>query len=388
MSDIGSLPTTKEPAYVPQPNREAPRSSGYIPGDEGVRAPGDDGELDPGETAETAETDAFGHEPLSDTLPPDDDQQTDELGDDAPLFGVAPQELLAMLRAGKLPPEMAEQITRDVKIDGQTYRMSLPELEKAAMRGIDYSRKSREIAGVRRQAETVLAREKQQWQQWSQDPQALYSALEQRGMIDVPTATGPLYEIAMHIAEQRRAWLEMTPAEQRAHIRELEADRRTAEAAAKVREADERDRGARRSETQSRFKRDLEAMTPIAMQKYGIAVSPRATKHYNEGLRDAADRIPDGQPIVITQAMCDEAAAYARECLIEDARYGAKDPAGAPARGAPQPQQRQPQRTAQGGPLPPTALPGGRAFGNPPPARSVKRARMSDMERVLRPVRR
>lgn len=378
---IGDInPGAQPPA--PAPQRSTPTQGTApgrpLPGDDGVAPYGiDDVPVDDGQDPNAQAQDDAGLDPNA----PDDQQQ--QVDDDAPLFGLAPQELLAALRQGQLPDEMIDAFMNRYQHpvpqpDGRVVNMTPAEMAKGVMMRADYSRKTAEIAQVRKQAEGVIAREQQRQQVWPKNPEAMWNELANiPGMIDIPTASGALYDIAKHIAAQRDAWEKMSPPEQRAWQLEQQAEQRLAAAQQRENEINTRLRDQEVAAMKQTHTQNIAQHAPAAFQKYGINPSPRASKLFNEALLSVVNRIPDDvfKRTGVTPAICDEAAAITRDELRELAQYGDKSlvpPAQQQLqRGAPA------QRPPNG--LPPTALSGGRMPGHPPRTQpKVQRQRIGD----------
>lgn len=304
-----------------------------------------------------------------------------ELGEDAPIAGLAPRDLLEKLRAGELPEELASQIRRTFKVGDEMVTMTLPEMERAAMRGRDYQNKTAKLAEARRQAEGTVARETAQWERW-QDPRALVADFQARGLLDVMGESGVLFDAARLIAEQTRAKRQMTPEQRRAHEIEQRAARKEAEIAQREQKLNESERGQRVQRYQAEIGRQIGEHSPAAFAHYGIQVSKDAqtgemvpSKLASQVFNDALSRIARAQDRFdgITREMVWDAAEYTRDALIEMHRMGTGGQAPAPAaQGTPAARQR-----PRGGAPPPTALPGAAQAGAPAQKR-VERYKPSD----------
>lgn len=370
LSGIG-LPSS-EPAQQPQ-QRSEPQRPARIPGDEGVMP------LEEEAAAQTEEPSSlFDSDPLVTDAQTEEEPQLDDQapGDDAPLYGLPPADVLALLREGKLPPEFEAQHVRTLTIDGQQVQMTLPELDRAAMRGVDYSRKTRQLADTKRQYDDVIQQDAQRWEQWK-NPERLYDDLSARGLItidDIINESGPVYEIARHIAQTRRAYMAMTPGEQSAFIREQAAERRAAELEHRERQLQDRDRQIQHGQLRDKHARALQQLVPQAFAKAKLQDSPLAQNVFKSRLSEIVNGLERFQGL--TPEIVDEAARQTVDTLRELARYGTPGAPAQPQRGAPP---RPPQQRAGGGPLPPTALPGGRNGNGAPQQRGPFRGRIGDL---------
>lgn len=387
----GAVDPGNEPASAPQTMDEAATQRGgigrgrpgRIPGDEGVLPPDAEAELEQ-QSAPTQQTDGdpYESEPFGDPEAQTEEQvQEAELGDDAPVFGMAPTELLAALRAaeqnGQVPQELLERLSLDVPLnDGRTMRATVGELRRGFMRGVDYTRKTEQIAEVRRQAEGVLQQDRERWDTWGKDPAKMYDDLEARGFVsldDIINMRGPVIEIAQYIAEQRKAFLAMSPAEQSAFIREQQAITKQRELDERDRKLQDRDRQHRHRELTAKHARDLGQMVPVAFGKVKLQDSPLAQRVFKDRLGAIVNSLERFQGL--TQQMVDDAALQTVDTLRELARFGEPGAKQQPGAGAPQQRPRQ-----SGGALPATGLSGGvRPNGQGARPAQPKRGRMGDL---------
>lgn len=343
----GDAPAPAAPRVAPpRDNMRAP-----IPGDEGVEPPdATDEPIVDGEQPAGSEADL--------EVDPNAEPAADELGAEAPLFGMAPAELVASLREGKVPTEMMTAIMGmqfNVPIDGQNYAMTIPEMQKAAMRGVVFSQKTRALADERRQAQSVIERDEQRTKAW-QDPtgSALHDDLMKMGCgYDVVTKTGPLIEIAKFIAAQCREFDAMTPAEQRAYVREQEAIARADKLEAEAKQLEERQSSQRHNELKQHHAGQIERSIPIAFQRAQIKDSKLARELFGTHLRSVVAANP--KIAGVTPELLDTVAGLVKESLIDLGRLETPTPtpAARPTNGQPAPRRLQPV-----GAPPPTALPG------------------------------
>ena len=225
--------------------------------------------------------------------------------------------------------------------------------ESALLRS-DYSRKTAEVANVRKQALGVIQQRQQEMEQLD-DPRFFRSWVEQNGKGDA------FFAAAQELAAEVKAYKAMSPEQQQAYDHERRVREREANVERREREAAENTQQHEFAQHRQKHATDLAAMVPNAFARFQIQDSKLSQQLFGQHLKamiDGMDRF-DG----LSQQLVDDAAQATLETLRDLGRYREPAPT-TQARGAAAP--------------PPTALPGARPPGSPR-VEQVTRGRIGDL---------
>lgn len=291
-------------------------------------------------------------EPLPDDAlepEPEPTEESDQGEFGVRVFGMEPFELLAALRTGTMPQQMADALYVNLPVIGEdgttrTVRTPLSEVPGGFMRRADYQRKTAEISRMRKEAQGVIEGRKGELQ-------SLREHGNLRKWLDKNGLGQSFFRAATELANDVARYNAMTPEGQDAYDRQQELDAREADFAERERTQSEKERADENKRYVREQQQKLEQLVPAAFTKLGIKSSKLAQSIFSKCLSIRLAEVPKGEWQGVTQAIVWETA---KDTLDELQLLGRADEPAEPA------------SRAQGGP-PVTALPSVRVPGAPTP---------------------